>query len=91
MLHWSIFTDPLDIFQPRQTGGTFGERGAGSQRLMTLAVRTAVPVTLACIAAMAWLTVTAGVGGLLSPGRVRADVEAVWLLGMGWFGNIALC
>ncbi len=91
LLHWGTFTDPLNIFQHRTTSyTTFGERSARHQFLMTLAVRTALPITVACVISVALLIYRVGKGALFSPNRTSASVEAVLLLGLGWFSNIAL-
>lgn len=101
LLHLGIFTDLMNIFQanPAHTLDRwarepiemdFGERTPGAQRLMAVAVKSAAPVTLAVATAIALLGVAFGGRGLLAPGRSRADVEAAWLVAVGWFANIVL-
>ncbi len=99
LVHLAVFTDLLNIFQsnPRhtlhrwavdQSKFYFGQRGAGAQSLMVIAVTTALPITLLGVAAMALLAFGFGWRGLLEPHGSRGDVEVVLLLAFGWFGNI---
>jgi hypothetical protein len=53
LLHLSIFTDPLNIFQYDPTDAYFGPRDALHQGLMTFAVNWALPLALLMIAAPA--------------------------------------
>ena len=55
---------------------------------MALAVKTALPITLVCVAAAGLLSALVLAVGLAVPVRSRPDLEAVWLLGFGWFSNI---
>ena len=86
--HLAVFTDPMNIFQYDPTDAYFGARDDLHQHLMARAVKTAVPITLACVAAVGLLSALLLGVGLAAPGRSRADLEAVWLLAFGWFGNI---
>jgi hypothetical protein len=53
LLHFSMFTDPLNIFQYDPTDSYFGARDELHRRLMTWAVRWAVPLSLLMIGATA--------------------------------------
>jgi hypothetical protein len=88
LTHLATFTDLLNIFQYDPSDEPFGKRDARNQRLMALAVKTALPITLLCLAAGAALTVGFLLFGVFAPARSRADAEAVLLLALGWLGNI---
>ena len=90
LTHLDIFTDPLNIFQYDPTDSYFGARTPRNKHLMAAAVKSAVPVTLLCLGAVALVGVLAVVTGLLNPARSRPDLEAVGLLAFGWFSNIVV-
>jgi hypothetical protein len=93
LLHYSTFTDPLNIFQYDPTDGYFGARSDWHQRLMTFAVRWAVALSLLMIAATATYAGRAVVQlralreGLA--GR-RLAVLFVLLFSLAFFANIAV-
>ena len=86
--HWAMFTDPMNIFQYDPTDAYFGARSNHNQGSMALAVKTALPITLACVAAAGLLSALVLATGWAVPSRSRPDLEAVWLLAFGWFSNI---
>ncbi len=88
--HLAIFTDPLNIFQYDPTDAYFGQRSPRNQRWMVWAVRSAVPITLACVVCMVFLGGAVILGGLVRPANTRPDLEAVFLLAFGWFSNIVV-
>jgi hypothetical protein len=85
--HLMIFTDGDNIFQYDPTDAYFGQRSERNQQLMALAVKTGVPITLACIACMVTLGGIGIVQGTFAPVRSRPDIETALLLALGWFAN----
>ena len=88
--HLLIFTDAVNIFQYDPTDAYFGQRSARNQRLMALATKTSVPITVLCMVCVGVLTVGSGLHGWLQPATSRVDVEATLLLALGWFCNIVV-
>ena len=88
--HLAIFTDPLNIFQYDPTDSYFGQRSPRNQRLMEVAVKTALPLSVLVVASMILLSALELVWGLYEPAHRRPDVETVWLLAIGWFSNIVV-
>jgi hypothetical protein len=93
MLQYSIFTDPLNIFQYDATDSYFGARDDAHQRLMTFAVRWAVPLSLLMIAGTVTYAVRA-VGYFRAlregPAARRLPVLLVLLFSAAFFANVAL-
>jgi hypothetical protein len=54
LLHYSMFTDPLNIFQYDPSDSYFGVRDGVHQGLMTFAVRWAVPLSVLMVSAVAY-------------------------------------
>ena len=90
LTHLDTFTDTLNIFQYDPTDSYFGARTARNKHLMAAAVKSAVPVTLLCMGAVALVSLLAIATGLGNPARSRPDLEAVYLLAFGWFSNIVV-
>jgi hypothetical protein len=93
LLHYSSFTDPLNIFQYDPTDSYFGARDGAHQRLMTFAVRWALPVSLLMIAATAiYAFRTVGYLRALRQGPAdrRLPVLLVLFFSLAFFANIAV-
>jgi hypothetical protein len=93
LLHYSSFTDPLNIFQYDPTDSYFGARDDAHQRLMTFAVRWAVPLSLLMIAATATYAFrTVAYLRALRKGPVdrRLPLLIVLFFSLAFFANIAL-
>ena len=88
LTHLDTFTDTLNIFQYDPTDSYFGARTLHNKHLMAAAVKSAVPITLLCLGAVALVGLLTIVTGLSNPARSRPDLEAVYLLAFGWFSNI---
>ena len=93
LLHYSIFTDPLNIFQYDPTDNYYGARDDLHQRLMTFAVRWAVPLSLLMVGA-AVVFAARGLSYLrgLRDGPLdrRLPILIVLLFSVAFFANIAL-
>jgi hypothetical protein len=94
LLHLSMFTDILDIFQNDPSDSYFGARDSDHQKLMTVAVNWAIPLSLLMIAATIAYTFRA-----LSylrrrrlPRATDSDLPALLVLAfsLAFFANIAL-
>jgi hypothetical protein len=93
LLHYSTFTDPLNIFQYDPSDSYFGARSRSHQHLMAFAVRWAIPLSLLMIGAAAAYIVRA-------PFYLRALREGfadrrlptllVLVLSLAFFANIAV-
>jgi hypothetical protein len=93
LLHYSIFTDPLNIFQYDPTDNYFGARDATHQSLMTFAVRWAIPLTLlVCAAVVVYLfRALATLRGLRDgPLDRKLPILLVLAFSLAFFMNIAL-
>lgn len=93
LLHYSIFTDPLNIFQYDPSDSYFGVRPKAYQHLMTFAVRWAVPLSLVMIGAAAAYSVRAIFYlRALREGFVdrRLPTLLVLFLSLAFFANIAV-
>jgi hypothetical protein len=93
LLHLSMFTDVLNIFQSDPTDSPFGTRDDLHQALMTAAVRSSLPLTLLLIVAMAFHTFRApsyllGLG-TAPPGK-KLIVTTVLAVSAAFFANIVL-
>ncbi len=88
--HLGVFTDVLNIFQYDPTDNYYGQRNSRNQRLMALAVKTALPISICCYACMVALGFFVVGMGTVAPRRSRPDLEAVWLLAFGWFSNLVV-
>jgi hypothetical protein len=71
LLHLSMFTDVLNIFQSDPSDSDFGVRDDLHQQLMTLAVRSAIPLSLLMI----WATAVYLFRALSSLRRLRAGAS----------------
>jgi len=90
LLHLAAFTDSINIFQYDPTDDYFGRRNARNQRLMALAVKTALPITLGCVASIAYLIIFNLPALIFAPTRVRPNLEIALVLSLAWFLNIFL-
>jgi hypothetical protein len=93
LLHYSVFTDPLNIFQYDPTDNYFGARDDLHQRLMALSVNLALPLSLLMIGATAvYLFRALSYLRALRAGALdqRLPILLVLLFSVMFFANIAL-
>jgi hypothetical protein len=93
LLHLSLFTDVLNIFQSDPSDSDFGVRDALHQQLMTLAVRSAIPLSLLMICATAvYLLRAVSYVRRLRAGAADGSLPTLIVLAfsVAFFANIAL-
>jgi hypothetical protein len=87
LLHLGVFTDLLNVYQYDPRDDYFGPRSRPAQKLMALAVKTAVPFTLCALVAVPWVLVSSGYrvilrrdGGALPALIILTVSLAFWLI-----------
>jgi hypothetical protein len=89
LVHLGLFTDILDIYQPKSRHDWFGRRTAHAQAMMSTTVKTGLPISVVIVGAVMLGLFVYIMFGLRRPAAVAELPEALGVYAVVWFAIIA--